>query len=180
MITDPNKLKPFIPLSKDSDGGYNTLFYCSNGDEGDIIIDCSYTKFFLEMDTTGTPWYLMNICSWLAAIEKHSIKKDCKDAINFKPKFVDVKIDWDAKFDRFLERKNKLKNMKTLFVVDNSASVYNQEIYFNKVFHLLMTNFYPERGDAFYTCNEDKEKLELDDFEKFLMKWMVKKEQTVV
>ena len=49
MITDPNKLLPFIPLSKDSDGGFNSLFYCSNGDEGDIIIDCSYTKFFLEM-----------------------------------------------------------------------------------------------------------------------------------
>ena len=167
MITNPEKLKPFIPLSKDSDGGYNSLFYCSNGDEGDIIIDCSYTKFFLEMDTTGTPRYLMNICSWLAAIEKHKIKRDCIDAINFKPKFVDVKIDWDAKFDRFMERKNKVKNMKTLFVVDKSASVYNQEIYFNKVFHLLMTNFYPERGDAFYTWNEDKEKLELDDLKDF-------------
>ena len=38
MITDPNKLVPFFPLSKDSDGGFNSLFYCSNGNEGDIII----------------------------------------------------------------------------------------------------------------------------------------------
>ena len=38
MITDPNKLVPFIPLSKDSDGGFNALFYCSNKKEGDIVI----------------------------------------------------------------------------------------------------------------------------------------------
>ena len=44
MITDPNKLVLFIPLSKDSDGGFNALFYCSNKKEGDIVINCSYTK----------------------------------------------------------------------------------------------------------------------------------------
>ena len=167
MITDPNKLKPFIPLSKDSDGGYNSLFYCSNEDEGDIIIDCSYTKFFLEMDTTGTPRYLMNICSWLAAIEKHNIKKDCNDAINFRPKSIDLEIFWNSKFTKFMERKNKLKDMKTLFVVDDSGSVFAQEIYFNKVFQLLNTNFYPERGDAFYIWNEDYQKKNLNELKDF-------------
>ena len=132
-----------------------------------IIIDCSYTKFFLEMDTTGTPRYLMNICSWLAAIEKHNIKKDCNDAINFKPKSIDLEIFWDSKFTKFMERKNKLKDMKTLFVVDDSGSVFNQEIYFNKVFQLLNTNFYPERGDAFYIWNEDKKKLNLNELKDF-------------
>ena len=169
MITDPKKLLPFIPLSKDSDGGFNSLFYCSNGDEGDIIIDCSYTKFFLEMDKTGTPRYLMNICSWLAAIEKHTIKKDCFDPINFNPKYIDIKIDWKAKFNRFMERKDKpIKQMKTLFVVDNSGSVFNQQTYFNKVLHLFFTNFNKERGDAFYIWNEDFEKLDIDDIESFI------------
>ena len=169
MITNPNKLVPFIPLSKDSDGGFNSLFYCSNGDEGDIIIDCSYTKFFLEMDKTGTPRYLMNICSWLAAIEKHTIKKDCFDPINFRPKYIDIKIDWKAKFNRFMERKIKpIQNMKTLFVVDDSGSVFNQELYFNKVLHLFSTNFQGERGDAFYIWNEEYEKLEIDDIEGFI------------
>jgi len=169
MITEPRKLIPFIPLSKDSDGGFNSLFYCSNGDEGDIIIDCSYTKFFLEMDKTGTPRYLMNICSWLAAIEKHTIKKDCFDPINFKPKYIDIKIDWKAKFNRFMERKIKpIEQMKTLFVVDNSGSVFNQETYFNKVLHLFLSNFNKERGDAFYTWNEDFEKLDIDGIESFI------------
>ena len=169
MITEPNKLVPFIPLSKDSDGGFNSLFYCSNGDEGDIIIDCSYTKFFLEMDTTGTPRYLMNICSWLAAIEKHTIKKDCNDPVNFKPKFIDVRVDWDAKFDRFLERKNKsIEQMKTLFAVDDSGSVFNQEIYFNKIMQLLCTNYFSERGDKFYIWNEEYEKLNFYGIESFM------------
>ena len=168
MITDPNKLLPFIPLSKDSDGGFNSLFYCSNGNEGDIIIDCSYTKFFLEMDKTGTPRYLMNICSWLAAIEKHIIKKDCKDGINFLPKHIDIKIDWNAKFNRFMERKDKFQNMKTLFAVDDSGSVYNQEVYFNKVLHLFSTNFKAERGDAFYIWNEENHKLDIEEFQEFI------------
>ena len=169
MITDPNKLVPFIPLSKDSDGGFNSLFYCSNGDEGDIIIDCSYTKFFLEMDTTGTPRYLMNICSWLAAIEKHTIKKDCNDPVNFKPKFIDIKIDWDAKFDRFLEKKNKpIEKMKTLFVVDDSGSVFEQEVYFNKIMQLFCTNFFSERGDKFYIWNEEKKELDFDEIASFI------------
>mgnify|MGYP002622861730 CR=1 FL=1 len=169
MITEPRKLIPFIPLSKDSDGGFNSLFYCSNGDEGDIIIDCSYTKFFLEMDKTGTPRYLMNICSWLAAIEKHTIKKDCFDPINFNPKYIDIKIDWKAKFNRFMERKIKpIEKMKTLFVVDNSGSVFKQETYFNKVLHLFLTNFNAERGDAFYIWNEYYEKLEIDEIETFI------------
>jgi hypothetical protein len=169
MITDPNKLLPFIPLSKDSDGGFNSLFYCSNGNEGDIIIDCSYTKFFLEMDKTGTPRYLMNICSWLAAFEKHTAKKDCNDPIQFKPKSIDIKIDWDAKFNRFFENPNKIQNMKTLFVVDNSGSIYEKDIYFNKVLQLYTTNFVRERGDAIYLWNEEYRKLEnLDDFLDFI------------
>jgi hypothetical protein len=43
MITNQNLLKPFIPFSKDSDGGFNSAFYSSNDNKGDIIIDCSYT-----------------------------------------------------------------------------------------------------------------------------------------
>ena len=39
MITNPNLLKPFIPFSKDSDGGFNSAFYSSNDNKGDIIID---------------------------------------------------------------------------------------------------------------------------------------------
>ena len=169
MITDPKKLIPFIPLSKDSDGGFNSIFYCSNGSEGDIIIDCSYTKFFLEMDKTGTPRYLMNICSWLGAIEKHEILKDSPGgAFNFKPKSIDIKIDWNAKFDRFMEIKTPILEMKTLFVVDDSGSVSRQDIYFDKVLQLVCTNYNMERGDAFYIWNQDYNKLSSYEISNFI------------
>ena len=71
MITEPKRLLPFVPFSKDSDGGFNSAFYSSNGNEGDIVIDCSYTKFFIEMRENGTPRYIQNIVSWLGASEKH-------------------------------------------------------------------------------------------------------------
>ena len=41
MISDPKLLLPFVPFSKDSNGGFNSAFYLSNDDKGDIIIDCS-------------------------------------------------------------------------------------------------------------------------------------------
>jgi hypothetical protein len=63
IIRDSNLLKPFIPFSKDSDRGFNSAFYSSNDDNGIIIIDCSYTKFFLEIGSQGTPIYIQNIIS---------------------------------------------------------------------------------------------------------------------
>ena len=111
----------------------------------------------------------MNICSWLAAIEKHTFKKDCNDPVNFKPKFIDVRVDWDAKFDRFLERKNKsIKQMKTLFAVDDSSSVFNQEVYFNKIMQLFCNNYFSERGDKFYIWNDEYKELDFNEVESFI------------
>ena len=62
-----------------------------------------------------------------------------------------------------MKRENSVKNMKTLFVVDDSSSVCNQDIYFNKVLHLISANFYEERGDAFYIWNQDMQKLSYED-----------------
>lgn len=61
-----------------------------------------------------------------------------------------------------------IEKMKTLFVVDNSGSVYNQEIYFTKIMQLLFSNFSYERGDAFYIWNEEYYKLGLEDIEEFI------------
>ena len=58
--------------------------------------------------------------------------------------------------------------MKTLFVVDDSGSVFGQDIYFNKVMHLICTNFCGERGDAFYIWNQSFKKLTLDEIEGFI------------
>ena len=70
-LTDAISLDPFVPFSKDSDGGINSLFYCgTNCGEGDIVIDCGFTKFFLDMKKDGTPRYIQNIACWVANPEK--------------------------------------------------------------------------------------------------------------
>ena len=68
-------ISPFIPFSRDSDGGINSLFYngLDRGDgtgEGDIFIDCGYTKFFLDMKKCGTSRYLQNIGGFIGSAER--------------------------------------------------------------------------------------------------------------
>ena len=136
MITDPKKLEPFVPFSKDSDGGFNSVFYSSNDDKGDIVVDCSYTKFFLEMGTKGTPRYIQNIVSWLGAPEKHQMKDKCKDGADYRPKAIDIQINWNDKWTGFKERPvntSNPENMKTLFAVDCSGSISGMKIYFKKL-----------------------------------------------
>lgn len=38
MIIDPNLLKPFIQFQKDSDGGFNSVFYSSNDYNNDMLL----------------------------------------------------------------------------------------------------------------------------------------------
>ena len=45
MIKDPKLLLPFVPFSKDSDGGFNSALYYSNDDKGDIIIFVLFLNF---------------------------------------------------------------------------------------------------------------------------------------
>ena len=70
-------INPFIPFSKDSEGGIISLFYCGldkgNGkDEGDIVIDCGYSKFFLYNNKCGISRYLQNIGGFIGSAERRA------------------------------------------------------------------------------------------------------------
>ena len=154
MITDPKLLKPFFPFSKDSDGGFNSALFCSTDDKGDIIIDCSYSKFFLEMKKSETPRYIQNIVSWLASPEKHLQRDMCKDGTEYRPKHIDIQINWDDKWKGFKTRGINIdspEKMKTLFAVDCSRSISGMKIYFKKLRELIQKYYCSSRGDKFYT-----------------------------
>ena len=88
-ITDYKLLEPFVPFSKDSDGGINSLFYCGTDDgEGDIVIDCGFTKFFIDMKKDGTPRYVQNICAWIANPEKRYMEQIMPK--DYRPKAVKI------------------------------------------------------------------------------------------
>ena len=169
MIKDPKKLEPFIPFSKDSDGGFNSAFYASDDEKGDICIDCSYTKFFLEMGTQGTPRYIQNIVSWFGAPEKHIQKDGYKDGSEYRPKAVQININWNDKWNGFKIRPGP-QNMRTLFAVDCSGSISCRSVktaYFNKLRALRKEYYKSERGDKFYTWGSEKHYLtekQMDDF----------------
>ena len=40
--------------------------------EKDIIIDCGFTKCFINLESKGTYTYFQNIISWMANAEKYS------------------------------------------------------------------------------------------------------------
>ena len=173
MITDPKLLFPFVPFSKDSDGGFNSAFYSSNDEKGDIVVDCSYTKFFLEMGTKGTPRYIQNIVSWLGSPEKHYKKEYCKDGTEYRPKFIDLKIDWNDRWTGFKQRPKNMtdpQNMKTLFAVDCSGSIYGsvKGIYFSTLNSLVSKYYNSSRGDKFYVWGSDYKIMNQSKMESFL------------
>lgn len=73
--SNTEKMEPFIPFAKDSDGGITILYYCAESKfgTGDIILDGGYTKLFINMEKEGTFKYVQNIIGWTARPEVHII-----------------------------------------------------------------------------------------------------------
>ena len=114
-------LKPFIPFSKDSKGCINSLFYNGkdrgNGEgEGDIFIDCSYTKFFLEMNEKGTYRYLQNLSGFIGSAERRY--KTGNHPREFRPKRVNFKFRLNYNLYRFPKT-----NIDVCYLVDTTGSM---------------------------------------------------------
>ena len=93
-------IEPFIPFSRDSDGGINSLFYngLDRGDgtgEGNIFIDCGYTKFFLDMKKCGTSRYLQNIGGFIGSAERRA-NASCEPKY-YRPNGVNFMLNKDPK-----------------------------------------------------------------------------------
>ena len=100
--------------------------------------------------------YFQNIVSWLASPEKHLGRDNCKDGTEYRPKHIDLKIDWDDKWKGFKTRGINIgspEKMKTLFAIDCSKSISGMKIYFNKLRQLIQKYYCSSRGDKFYTWN---------------------------
>ena len=146
---DSDKIYPFKPFSKDSEGGISALFYPANikTGTGDIIIDCGYTKCFTKMETDGTSLYIQNIAGWTARPEVHLIV-DGKQPHEWRPKAVRIdKIDQEVFWTRFqVEPIEDLDKLKRLWAIDSSESVRNNDFYHNELKKLIGPN---RQGDEF-------------------------------
>ena len=74
-------IKPFIPFAKNSSGNVSIMIYYTQGKEGDIVIDCGYKRFFLNMNYNDiSTWrYLQNLTCFLIRKEVHLIYDNIKD-----------------------------------------------------------------------------------------------------
>ena len=149
-----NEVSPFVPFSKDSEGGINSLFYCGKNGKGDIVIDCSYTKFLTQMTSEGTARYIQNIGCWTANSEYHY--NQGKKPNEFRPKKLpNFNIDKNTKWEGFLHlfvEKNP-KTLKTLFAFDFSGSVSSNRFYHSKLIQILLEYYKESRGDKIYIWN---------------------------
>ena len=178
IAANENEVEPFIPFSKDSEGGINSLFYCGKNGKGDIVIDCSYTKFLTEMSSEGTARYIQNIACWTANSEFHYYQG--KKPNEFRPKAINYKIDYNKKWDSFIEIKGNLinsKQLKTLFVFDFSGSVssysfFNPQrkmLFYHEKIKMILDEYYNlDRGDKIYIWNSNYKNLTLNEIDKII------------
>ena len=141
---EPDKIKPFIPFAIDNDDGIISLIYCGEDNYGDIIIDCGFTKCFINIESQGTYTYFQNIIGWMANAEKYA-KYGTHIQID-RPKSFEYKIDKTKKwkFKQILEP----KYMKTLFAIDCSGSVSGVKLYHDEL-NQIMEEYY-KNDDIIY------------------------------
>ena len=151
IINNQDKIKPFIPFAIDNSNGITSLFYCAEDNYGDIVIDCGFTKCFINMKEKGTFNYFQNIIGWMGKPEIHSISSGGIETNVWRPKSVDYILDKNKKF--IFEKELLLPHkMKTLFAIDNSGSVSNNVFYHNEVNKIF--NKYYKNGDIAYFWND--------------------------
>ena len=163
-FNESQKLLPFKPFAINSEGGISTLIYETDSkDRGDIIIDCGYTKCFLNMYATGTFRFIQNIAGWTARPE---IKFNQKIfPWNWRPKGITYKVNYNAKYNGYLklgDEKYNLMNMKTLFCIDDSGSTSSNDFYYKELNDIIKSHYIKNRGDIFYLWNETKTKISYD------------------
>ena len=168
------KLSPFKPFAINSEGGISTLIYDADSQgRGDILIDCGYTKCFLNMYKSGTYKFIQNIAGWTARPEIKFLAENL-NPWDWRPKGINYKVNYNAKYDGFLKLENgvaDLSTMRTLFCIDDSGSTSFSKLYNNELKDIISKHYNKNRGDIFYLWNSDKKKISYEEFELKINKW---------
>ena len=121
-------IEPFIPFAKNSSGNICMMLYCTQGTEGDIFIDCGYTKLFDKMSTEDiATWrYIQNIAGFLARPEAHLIYDDGETAKNYRPNGINFNINYFNLYRNLQNYYGSLRKYRTTFsilILDVSGSM---------------------------------------------------------
>ena len=118
-------IKPFIPFAKNSSGNICIMIYSTQGKEGDIIIDCGYTKVFINMSNgdIATWRYIQNITGFLARPEAHMIYDDGETAKNYRPKGVDFSINYSKLYKGLKSISYGNGELDIVYMIDSTGSM---------------------------------------------------------
>ena len=169
-FNEPEKLFPFKPYAINSEGGISTLIYeTDNKDRGDIIIDCGYTKCFLNMFKTGTYQFIQNIAGWTARPEIKNQPDKKIYPCNWRPKGINYKVNYNIKYNGYLPILNEdsdLSKMKTLFCIEDPLSANNNNYFYLTELEKIINLYYNKnREDIFYSWNNQKRKIVYEELE---------------
>ena len=100
------------------------MLYCTQGKEGDIIIDCGYTKAFINMSTEDiSTWrYIQNLAGFLSRPEAHMIYDDGETAKNYRPNGIDFKINYYKLYNKF-DKYAKKGELDVVYMIDSTGSM---------------------------------------------------------
>ena len=160
---EPEKIKPFIPFSRDNEGGVNSLYYIGKNGRGDIIIDNSYTKYLSDLKNESTAKLIQNMIAWIARVDYHYMMGN--DPRLYRPKIVDFKFDPSQKCSKDLFARKKQKEeealeMKTILAIDYSGSVQNKANYHDYIKNKILPKYYKRnRGDIIYIWETNYKKI---------------------
>jgi len=74
-ISYPDPLGDLIPLATSTDGHPVICYYDGKNNEGRLLLDCGFTKLYVNWDTAGTARYVKNATVWLLGLEKHQNRR---------------------------------------------------------------------------------------------------------
>ena len=119
-----NDIKPFIPFAKNSSGNICIMIYSTQGKEGDIIIDCGYTKVFFNMSEgdIATWRYVQNLAGFLARPEAHMIYDDGETAKNYRPNGVNFTINYYNLYTKLRQNVGSAE-LDVVYMIDSTGSM---------------------------------------------------------
>ena len=151
-----NPIFPFIPFAKDSEGGISIMIYYGRGGCGDIVIDCGFTKCFIEMEEEGTFRYIRNLSALTSRCDV--LLKNGKNPKLWKPKAINYKLNLSKDyFWKDFKRK--------IYIIDVDSPVSeNDKIY---IYDIIKEELYSTYNNIIYFINkDDKEKIDIEDIKK--------------
>jgi len=146
-----NPIYPFIPFARDSEGGISIMIYYGIGC-GDVVIDCGFTKCFIEMKEEGTFRYIRNLSAVTSRCDV--LMKNGEDPQTWKPDFINYKLDLSKKY--FWE-----DFKRKIYIIDIDKPLKEETKKF--IYDQIINGIYSEYNNIIYFYSNGIRRIKLED-----------------